>query len=155
MTERELMSEALRLATASAATDGGPFAALVVRDGEVIARGANRVVADRDPTAHAEVVALRAAAHGERTHDLSGTLLVTTCEPCPMCLGAAWWARVDAVLFAAGREDASAAGFDDAALYAEVAAPLAGRRLPVRRVDVPDPCAPFAAWEANPNRVPY
>jgi guanine deaminase len=153
--EQELMAEAIRLATESASGPGGPFGALVVRDGEILASGTNRVTADHDPTAHAEVVALRAAAVAEGTHDLTGATLITTCEPCPMCLAAAWWARVERVLYAADRHDASEAGFDDSLLYEEVAAPLEDRRLPVTRLEVPDARAPFEAWKANSGRIPY
>lgn len=149
------MAEAIRLATESASGPGGPFGALVVRDGEILASGTNRVTADHDPTAHAEVVALRAAAVAEGTHDLTGATLITTCEPCPMCLAAAWWARVERVLYAADRHDASEAGFDDSLLYEEVAAPLEDRRLPVTRLEVPDARAPFEAWKANSGRIPY
>src|SRR5690606_1587565 len=98
---------------------GGPFGALVVRAGEVLATGENRVLSSHDPTAHAEIVALRAAALRAGTHELRGATLYASCEPCPMCLAAAWWARVDRVIFAATREDAAAAGFDDAAIYTE------------------------------------
>jgi guanine deaminase len=155
VTDDALLRRAIDLAVASATTDGGPFGALVARGGEVLAEGTNRVTATSDPTAHAEVVALRGACAALGTHVLDGCVLVTSCEPCPMCLAAAWWARVDRIVFAATREQAAAAGFDDAAIYREVAAPLAARALPIARGLEPESGAPFAAWAANPSRRPY
>ncbi|MGH9039020.1 MAG: nucleoside deaminase [Acidimicrobiia bacterium] len=134
---------------------GGPFAAAVTLDGEVLALARNEVAATGDPTAHAEMTALRTAARVRGNHDLSGAVLVASAEPCPMCLAAAWWARVDRVLFSAGRNEASAAGFDDTALYEELAAPLGSRRLPITQALEEEGTAPFRAWARNPNRVPY
>jgi tRNA(Arg) A34 adenosine deaminase TadA len=116
--EEAFLREAIALAAeALEDDDGGPFGAVVVRDGRVVGRGRNRVLARHDPTAHAEVEALRDAAHTLGTHDLSGCALYASCEPCPMCLGAAQWARIDALVFAAGRADAEAIGFDDARFH--------------------------------------
>lgn len=134
---------------------GGPFAAGVILDGELLALARNEVVATGDPTAHAEMTALRAAARARGTHDLSGAVLVASAEPCPMCLAAAWWARIDRVVFSAGRAEASAAGFDDTLLYEEVAAPLDARRLPVVQALAEEGARPFLAWARSPNRVPY
>jgi tRNA(Arg) A34 adenosine deaminase TadA len=134
---------------------GGPFAAAVILDGEVLALARNEVVATGDPTAHAEMTAVRAAARARGTHDLSGAVLVASAEPCPMCLAAAWWARIGRVVFSAGRAEASAAGFDDALLYDEVAAPLDARRLPVVQALAEEGSRPFQAWARSPNRVPY
>lgn len=150
-----MLRRAIRLACDNVAAGGGPFGAVVAKDGVVLGQGVNRVVPDADPTAHAEVVAIRAAARVLGTHDLAGAVLYTSCEPCPMCLGAAWWARVDRIVFAADRADAAAAGFDDAAIYAEVAAPLAARSLPILRALPEDGRAPFRLWSAKPDRVPY
>ena len=149
------MQLALRLAEASVADGGGPFGAVVVRGGEVLATGANRVVIDRDPTAHAEIVALRAAARRLGTHVLAGAEVYASCEPCPMCLAALLWARVDRVWFSASRHAAAAAGFDDAAVYEEVARPLATRRLPIAPLLPERGGAPFAAWRAFAGRTPY
>jgi guanine deaminase len=149
------MQLALRLAEQSVAAGGGPFGAVVARGEDVIASGANRVVLDRDPTAHAEVVALRAAAASLGTHVLAGTEVYASCEPCPMCLGALLWARVDRVWFAASRHDAAAAGFDDAAIYQEIALPLAARRLPIAPLLAAHGGRPFAAWRAFAARTPY
>lgn len=134
---------------------GGPFAAAVMLDGEVLALAHNEVVATGDPTAHAEMTAVRAAARARGTHDLSGAVLVASAEPCPMCLGAAWWARIDRVVFSAGRAEASAAGFDDTRLYNEVAAPLDARHLPMVQALAEEGGRPFLAWARSPNRVPY
>jgi guanine deaminase len=151
----ELLRQAIALAVESAGTDGGPFGALVGRGGSVIAVGTNRVTASGDPTAHAEIVAIRAAAVALGTHDLSGTTLYASTEPCPMCLAAAWWARVDAIVFAADRHAAARAGFDDAAIYAEVAADHDERTIPCRQVLADEGEAPFRAWAANPRRRHY
>jgi tRNA(Arg) A34 adenosine deaminase TadA len=134
---------------------GGPFAAGVILDGELLALARNEVVATGDPTAHAEMTALRAAARARGSHDLSGAVLVASAEPCPMCLAAAWWARIDRVVFSAGRAEATAAGFDDTLLYDEMAAPLDARRLPVVQALADEGARPFQAWARSPNRVPY
>jgi tRNA(Arg) A34 adenosine deaminase TadA len=143
-------------ATENAASGrGGPFAALVVRGGVSIASGANAVTAMNDATAHAEVQAIRAAGTALRRFDLSGCELYTSCEPCPMCLAGAYWARFDRVYYAATRLDAAAAGFDDARLYAELVLPASNRTLPLVRLDLPEASAPFEAWIRNPTRIPY
>jgi len=147
------LARALELARASVAAGGGPFGAVVARDGAVLGEGTNRVTATHDPTAHAEVVALRAAAARLGTHDLSGATLYASCEPCPMCLGAALWARVARVVFAATRDDAAAAGFDDARFHAHFAG--GAPALAVVRVAHRDARTPFDAWRAHPGRVPY
>jgi guanine deaminase len=146
---------AIELAVENAATDGGPFGALVVLEGAVVGRGRNRVTADGDPTLHAEVVAIRDACGRIGHHDLSGGVLYASCEPCPMCFGAAWCAHVDRIVYAAGRDDAAAAGFDDAAIFADVAAPPEARVLLTERIAVPEARTPFEAWAKNPTRTPY
>lgn len=149
------MRHALRLAAESATAGGGPFGALVVRGAEVLAVGANRVVLDRDPTAHAEVVALRAAAQRLGSHVLAGCEVYTSCEPCPMCLGALVWARVDRVWFSASRHDAAAAGFDDARIYDELTLPFEQRTLPIARLLAAHGREPFDVWLANAARRHY
>ncbi|MEW1981121.1 nucleoside deaminase [Citricoccus sp. NPDC079358] len=149
------LSRAIDLAASNAATNGGPFGALVVAaDGQVF-QGTNRVTATHDPTAHAEVEAIRAAALGLGTFDLSGAVLYASCEPCPMCLGAALWSRITRVVFAADRHDAAAAGFDDAAFYEYFESP--GRRdaMPVVHHPTERAAAPFEAWRANESRTAY
>jgi guanine deaminase len=153
------LRRAIELAERAAWEGGGPFGAVIVSDGAVVGTGTNAVVSSLDPTAHAEVVALRDAARRLRTFLLRGSVVYTSCEPCPMCLSAAFWARVDRIVFAATRYDAAAAGFDDAELYAEMLA-AAGRgdrtpTLPVEQRLTEEAGKPFAAWAANPNRVPY
>ena len=155
MDDHDFTRLAIELAVESAATDGGPFGALVVLDGAVVGRGTNRVTAERDPTLHAEVVAIRDACRRTGHHDLYGAVLYTSCEPCPMCFGAAWWARVERIVFAADREDAAAAGFDDAAIHADIATPPAERVLLTQHLDLPESGDPFTAWAANPTRTPY
>jgi guanine deaminase len=154
-TDESLLREALELAIQSAAQGGGPFGAVVARDGRALARGTNRVVLDRDPTAHAEIAALRAAARALGTHDLSGCTLYSSCEPCPMCWGALRWARVDALVFAAGRDAAAAAGFDDRRFHDELALPTGERALEVRQRLEQEGREPFAAWLRNEQRTPY
>jgi guanine deaminase len=149
------LAEVVQRATANVADGGGPFAAAVVRDDEMVATGVNRVTRDLDPTAHAEVVAIRAAARSLGTHVLTGTTLVSSCEPCPLCLSAALWARVDAVVYAADRDDAAHGGFDDRAFYELFDRPRDTWPLPVAQVGVAEATAPFAAWLAKADRVEY
>lgn len=149
------MREALRLARESVASGGGPFAALVVKDGAIVAAAANRVVPDRDPTAHAEVLAVREACRRLGTFRLDGCEIYATCEPCPMCAGAIAWARASRVIYAGTREDAAAAGFDDARLWAEMARPPAERSVPAERLLGDEGLAAFAAWAAKPDRTRY
>ena len=152
---RRWLAEVVAQATGNVADGGGPFAAAVVRGDEVVATGVNRVTRDLDPTAHAEVVAIRAAARALGTHVLAGTTLVSSCEPCPLCLSAALWARVDAVVYAADRDDAAHGGFDDRAFYELFDRPRDTWSLPVRQVDVDGATAPFTAWLAKADRVEY
>jgi tRNA(Arg) A34 adenosine deaminase TadA len=137
------------------AEGGGPFGAVVVKDGRIIGEGRNNVVPGRDPTLHAEVVAIRAACAALGTHDLTGAVIYTSCEPCPMCLAAIWWARIGEIVFANDRQDAAAIGFDDAAIYEEVARPLETRALPIRRLLASEAIEAFRLWEAKPDKVAY
>jgi guanine deaminase len=151
----ELLRQAIALAVESAGTDGGPFGAVVARGDEVISTGTNRVTASGDPTAHAEIVAIRRAAEALGTHDLSGCVLYASTEPCPMCLAATWWARIGEIVFAADRHAAARAGFDDAAIYQEVASDRDVRSIPCVQHLADEGEAPFQAWAANPARQPY
>ena len=153
--EESFMRRALDLAAEGVAAGGGPFGAVVVRDGRIIGEGRNNVVPGRDPTQHAEVVAIRAACEAVGSHDLSGATIYSSCEPCPMCLGAVWWARIGAVVYGNDRTDAAAIGFDDAAIYAEMAAPPDARRLPLRRLLAEEAREAFRLWQAKPDKVPY
>jgi len=150
------MRRALELAREGVEADlGGPFGAVILRGGELVATGQNRVTSSGDPTAHAEVVAIRAACEALGTHVLAGCQLFASCEPCPMCLGAIGWSRLDRLWFAATRQDAAAAGFDDERLYAELARPLEGRELPTARLLPEEAAGPFEAWAAKADRKPY
>ncbi len=154
-TDRKFMRAALALARKNAASaEGGPFGAIVVYDNEIVGEGRNQVTATNDPTAHAEVVAIRAAAKKLNRFDLRGCVIYTSCEPCPMCLAAAYWSRVDRVVYSATQDEAAAAGFDDAFLYDELAKDMADRQLPCIQLKTDDE-DPFAVWLANPNRIPY
>lgn len=149
------MREAIALAEASVQNGGGPFGALVVLQGRIVGRGSNRVTSDLDPTAHAEIVAIREACRTLGRFALQGGELYVNCEPCPMCLAAAYWARLDRVYHAATRQDATAAGFDDDLFYQEVCLPPERRRLPLKQLLPEEAAAAFTAWLANPNRVDY
>jgi tRNA(Arg) A34 adenosine deaminase TadA len=134
---------------------GGPFAALIARDGEVIGEGANSVTATNDPTAHAEIVAIRAACRALGAFQLSGCELYTTCEPCPMCLGAIYWARPARVFYAGVAADAADAGFDDAFIYDELKRPPESRHIPMIQLMREESLAVFAAWKQQANKTPY
>ena len=151
------LDRAVDLAVENVGLDGGPFGAVVVRDGVVIGEGANRVTADLDPTAHAEVVAIRNACRQVGDFALMGATIYASCEPCPLCLASSLWARLDAVVFAADRHAAAAAGFDDAAFHALFdAAPDSGA-WPLRREHHPTARSeePFNAWRARLDRTAY
>jgi tRNA(Arg) A34 adenosine deaminase TadA len=149
------LQESIDLATRNVAEGGGPFGAVVVRAGEVIATGTNQVTPMLDPTAHAEVVAIRAACQAVGDFRLTGCVLVSSCEPCPLCLSAALWARVDRVVFAADRHDAAAAGFDDREFYELFGKPRSDWSLPVHQISTGEDNAPFAAWLSRTDRVDY
>lgn len=148
---------ALSLAESNVADGGGPFGAVVVRsdDGAVIATGVNRVTRDLDPTAHAEVVAVRAACRAVGDFSLAGYVLVSSCEPCPLCLAAALWSRTDGVVYAADRHDAATAGFDDSAFYDLFARPREEWEIPVTHLPTARRTAPFDVWRAHAGRTPY
>lgn len=155
-TDPDFMAEAIAEAAKAVDDDvGGPFGAVVVKDGTIIGRGRNRVLADADPTAHAEVVALRDAAQRLGTHELAGCVIYTSCEPCPMCLSAIYWARIERIVQAATREDAAGIGFDDAFLYAEVAKPIEERSLPTSSADREQAAAVMRAWAARGDHTLY
>jgi len=138
-----------------ASGNGGPFGALVVRGGHVVAEGTNRVLADNDPTAHAEVVAIREACRIAGSFQLPGTVIYSSCEPCPMCLGAIYWARPEAVYYAATRADAAAADFDDSFIYDELPLDPEARSITFGYRPIEGSTAPFAAWLAKNDRTPY
>ena len=134
---------------------GGPFGAIVVQDGKVVSEGWNQVTSTNDPTAHAEVVAIRRACSALGRFDLRGAVLYTSCEPCPMCLAAAYWARLDAVVFGNARDAAASIGFDDQWIYDEVPKPIEARSLPMRRLLAAEAVEVFQDWTAKADKVSY
>lgn len=150
------MQRAIALAIENVQSGRGvPFAALVVKDGKVIAEGTNRVTSANDPTAHAEIVAIREACRTLGDFQLHGCDLYTTCEPCPMCLGAIYWARPARILYAATAADAARAGFDDAFIYDEICLPPHARRMPIVQVLRDEALAAFQAWISFNGKKPY
>jgi guanine deaminase len=159
--EQDWLARAVAAAADNVIAGGGPFGALVVKDGELIATGVNQVTPNLDPTAHAEVVAIRAACQQLQTFKLDGCLLVASCEPCPLCLSAALWARMDRVIFAADRHDAAEAGFDDRAFYEVFTSPADQWPLTVEQVGGDgatlsfNAILPFKQWNARTDRIEY
>lgn len=150
------MARAIQLAIDNVKTArGGPFAALVVKGDVIIGEGANQVTSNRDPTAHAEIMAIRQACCKLNDFRLSGCDVYTTCEPCPMCLGALYWSRADRVFYGSRREDAASAGFDDALIYQELGLPVEQRKLPMIPLMRDESKAVFDAWREAPNRIDY
>jgi guanine deaminase len=151
----DFMRRAIALALENVRAGGGPFASVIAKDGKIIAEGANRVTATNDPTAHGEVVAIRKACRALGDFQLAGCDLYTTCEPCPMCLGAIYWARLSRVFYAGSATDAAKAGFDDAFIYDELKRSHAARRVPMTQLLRDDSLAIFSAWENLENKTPY
>lgn len=149
------MLMAIRLAEKNVADGGGPFGAVVARGGEVVATGVNRVVPSCDPTAHAEVNAIRAAASALGRFDLSDCELYTSCEPCPMCLGAIYWAHIGRIYYACDRNDAAAAGFDDRFIYDELSRGVDSRRVVTTRLLGEQGRRVFDMWNTRDDKVPY
>jgi tRNA(Arg) A34 adenosine deaminase TadA len=134
---------------------GGPFGAVVVRNGEIVAEGTNLVTANNDPTAHAEIVAIRKACQHFGSFELKGCDVYTSCEPCPMCLAAIYWSRANRIVYAADRQDAAAAGFDDDFLYRELSLPLGERSLPIEQLHRKEAIAAFEAWRNDYGKIRY
>ena len=152
----EFMQMAIDLAVTNVETGrGGPFGAVVVRDGEVVATGVNRVTATNDPTAHAEVTAIREACRVLGTFQLTGCSVYTSCEPCPMCLAAIYWARCEGIFYGATAAEAASAGFDDAFLYEELKKPVSGRAIPAVQLLGVEAGASFAAWKSFAGKIVY
>lgn len=152
---QRFIEQAVSLAVENVRQGGGPFGAVVVHRGVVIATGANQVTRTNDPTAHAEMVAIREACQALKTFQLTDCDLYTSCEPCPMCLGAIFWARLSRVFFAATHLDASAAGFDDSFIYQQIATPHSEREIPMIQVADPNATQPFQEWANQSERTPY
>lgn len=151
----DFMRRAIALSEQSVAAGGGPFGAVIVKDGRIVAEACNRVVPDGDPTAHAEVSCIRAAARRLGTFNLSGCDIYTSCEPCPMCLGAIYWARLSRVFYGNDRHDAADAGFDDEFIYQELALPPADRHKPMQMLLRDEAAKAFRAWLAKADRTDY
>lgn len=150
------MQRAIALSLENVRTNrGGPFAAVVIKDGGIIATGVNRVTAMLDPTAHAEIVAIREACVKLQSFELSGCDLFSTCEPCPMCMGAIYWARLDKVYYANTRADAARIGFDDSLIYQELALPIAGRKIVMEQIMRDKALAAFREWERSQSKTRY
>src|SRR5579863_135010 len=153
--DNPFMARAIQLSIENIHAGGGPFGAVVVKDGAIIAEGVNRVTSTHDPTAHAEVSAIRAACARLGAFELRGCDLYTSCEPCPMCLGAIYWARLAHVYFGNLAADAAKIGFDDAFIYGEIAQPHAHREIPTIQMMREEALAGFRAWQEKPNKIEY
>jgi tRNA(Arg) A34 adenosine deaminase TadA len=151
----EFMREAIRLSVENVHAGGGPFGCVIVKNGSVIARGTNKVTSSNDPTAHAEVVAIREACTALGTFQLTGCEIYTSCEPCPMCLGAIYWARPDRIYFANSREDAANIDFDDLFLYEELGKQIDQRTIPTTQILRDEALAAFTAWQLKKDKIEY
>lgn len=159
MSDREeitFMQEAIQISVTNVAEGkGGPFGAIVVKDGKIIARGANSVTATNDPTAHAEVIAIRNACNSLKTFQLDGCDIYTSCEPCPMCLGAIYWARPARLFYANSKEDAAAVQFDDQFIYEEIAKPITERQLFTKQLLRNEGLEAFVKWSESSLKTDY
>ena len=153
--DEEFMREAILLSVESVAHGGGPFGAVIVKDGKIIASGSNSVTLDNDPTAHAEVNTIRAACHALCTFDLDGCVIYTSCEPCPMCLGAIYWAGIDRIYYANTRQDAEAIEFSDNFIYAELDRPMAKRDVPFIQLLRDEAQTAFRIWTEKVDKTEY
>lgn len=155
MTNEELMREAIRLSEENVNNGGGPFGAVIARDGEIVATGVNRVTASHDPTAHAEVNAIREACRRLGTFDLSGCEIYSSCEPCPMCLGAIYWAHIGKLYYGNNKTDAKNIGFDDSFIYEELELPRDRRRLTSEPLLSDEAAEAFRMWMEKDDKVEY
>jgi guanine deaminase len=154
--DNPFMARAIRLSIENVHSGrGGPFGAVVVKDGNILAEGTNQVTSTNDPTAHAEILSIRAACATLGVFELHGCEIYTSCEPCPMCLGAIYWARLSRIYFANAAADASSIGFDDSLIYREIPLPLAQRAIPMIQMMREQALAAFHAWQEKPNKVVY
>ena len=149
------MRQAIALAVENVRNGGGPFGAVIVKDGKVVATGVNRVTLDNDPTAHAEVSAIRAACTRLGTFNLEGCVIYTSCEPCPMCLGAIYWAHIDKIYYGANQMDAAAVNFDDSFIYRELELKPENRHKPLENILHDEAQAPFNEWRDKCDKVEY
>lgn len=149
------MLKAIELSKKNIEHGGGPFGAVIVKDGKIIGEGTNRVTANNDPTAHAEVEAIRQACKNISNFDLTGAEIYTSCEPCPMCLSAIYWARLSKIYYANTKKDAAAIDFDDDFIYSEIPKPISERKITMLQMMRPEALAIFKAWEASPFKIKY
>lgn len=154
-TDKRFMQQAIDLSIENVANGGGPFGAVIVRDGEVIATGVNRVTANNDPTAHAEVSAIRAACQKEGTFKLEGCTIYTSCEPCPMCLSAIYWAGLSRICFANTKKDAEDIYFGDKFIYEEIERPIDKRTIPTEQFMRDEALKAFRHWDEKTDKVEY
>jgi tRNA(Arg) A34 adenosine deaminase TadA len=153
--KEKFMRRAIELSKESVKKGGGPFGAVIVKDGKIIAEASNSVTQDNDPTAHAEVNAIRQAARKINSFDLSGAEIYTSCEPCPMCLGAIYWARLDKIYFANTKDDAKSIGFDDSFIYEEIEKPYSERSIPTIQILRNEALEAFKMWEEKEDKIEY
>ena len=156
MNHEQFMRKAIELSDLGMKENkGGPFGACIVQDGVIIGIGQNEVTSTNDPTAHAEIVAIRAACKKLGDFSLKGAILYTSCEPCPMCLAASYWARIDRIFFANSRDDAASIDFDDSLIYTEVSLPLSARTIPISQLLRDDAFKIFSSWKTKQDRILY
>ncbi len=155
MTHEDFMKEAIKLSVENVKNGGGPFGAVIVKDGKIVGKGANSVTTHNDPTAHAEIVAIRNAAKELGTFDLSDCTIYTSCEPCPMCLGAVYWAHLSKMYYGNTKKDAAKAGFNDAFIYKEMELPVDKRSIPAERLLSNEAYKAFKMWKENPDKIEY
>jgi guanine deaminase len=153
--DNPFMARAIELSIQNVRNGGGPFGAVVVKARSIVGEGANQVTATNDPTAHAEMLAIRNACSKLKAFDLEGCEIYSSCEPCPMCMGAIYWARVASVFFANAAEDAAVAGFDDALIYRELALPFQQRKIPMVQMMREQATAAFRAWKDKTDKIVY
>jgi len=153
--QEEYMREAIDLSIKNIDENGGPFGAVIVKDGEIIARGVNRVTSNIDPTAHAEVNAIREAAKKLGTFDLEGCAIYSSCEPCPMCLGAIYWAHLDKLYYANTKQDAKEINFDDSFIYEELDLPISQRKIPTTQILREEAIEAFNKWKNKSDKIEY
>ncbi|PCI30676.1 tRNA-specific adenosine deaminase [Candidatus Kaiserbacteria bacterium] len=152
---QEYLNEAIDISVQSIKDGGGPFGAVIVKDGEIIARGSNGVTKDTDSTAHAEIVAIREACKALNSFQLTGCTLYSSTEPCPMCLGAVYWARFDSVYFSSTKEDAANYGFDDSFIYEEISKEGGSRSIPFIKLEVENSLRAYTDWEEKEDKIHY
>jgi len=154
-TDSSFLQKAIDLAISSAKKNGGPFGAVIVKNGKIVGEGYNQVTENCDPSAHAEITAIREACKNINNHQLTDCTIYASCQPCPMCMSAIYWARIPKLVFAATASDAANAGFDDQFIYDELAKPMSQRSISIQHIDIDDAKKSFEAWASNTSRLEY